>query len=264
MVKLTNTIDVRNELRSTCTPKVNEMIFKFIGPNALNAATKTELLDHIKSVAVKAVQPEVYRQQFFVMRQSDGESTTSYISRLKAQAMLCAFTCAGSCRTATCIASYSEDMIKSQLIAGIRNPAHQSNILSEMAQLTPLELLTTRLLTLESTERATTHFRSPFERLTDSEVTPIRSDYQKSKTTKSQQLRQAPPYKESSSRKCSGCGKQYHPTGRHSCPAWGKTCNKCKRTNHFAAVCRSSSTATILDDDDTHMSHLASVQTSPL
>jgi hypothetical protein len=31
---------------------------------------------------------------------------------------------------------------------------------------------------------------------------------------------------------------------RHShCPAWGKTCNSCKRPNHMSAVCRQPSTA---------------------
>ena len=67
MVSLTLTTEIRNELRSACSPKVNEMLFNFVGPDVLN---DDELMDFIKSVAVKAVHPEVYRQQFFTLRQS--------------------------------------------------------------------------------------------------------------------------------------------------------------------------------------------------
>ena len=34
---------------------------------------------------------------------------------------------------------------------------------------------------------------------------------------------------------CGNCGRVHKP---ESCPARGKTCNNCKKTNHFAAVCR--------------------------
>ncbi|XP_065190696.1 uncharacterized protein K02A2.6-like [Sycon ciliatum] len=39
-------------------------------------------------------------------------------------------------------------------------------------------------------------------------------------------------------RKCSGCGGKWH-DNRSDCPAWGKTCKSCSRSNHFAKVCRS-------------------------
>ena len=41
------------------------------------------------------------------------------------------------------------------------------------------------------------------------------------------------------SRECWNCGctHQYHK--KELCPAYGKTCNKCQKPNHFAAKCRS-------------------------
>lgn len=36
---------------------------------------------------------------------------------------------------------------------------------------------------------------------------------------------------------CSRCGYQHQ---RRSCPAYGKTCKKCKKLNHFAQVCKNS------------------------
>lgn len=38
-------------------------------------------------------------------------------------------------------------------------------------------------------------------------------------------------------RRCSGCNGQWH-SRRQDCPAWGKSCNKCGRRNHFEGVCR--------------------------
>ena len=40
--------------------------------------------------------------------------------------------------------------------------------------------------------------------------------------------------------RCSRCGKSHE---RGNCPAYGKTCNKCKGINHFQAVCHSKVTA---------------------
>ena len=39
---------------------------------------------------------------------------------------------------------------------------------------------------------------------------------------------------------CGKCGKSHE---RGNCPAYGKTCNRCKGINHFKAVCRSKVTA---------------------
>ena len=36
-------------------------------------------------------------------------------------------------------------------------------------------------------------------------------------------------------KKCSRCGRHHQP---RRCPAWGKTCGKCRGANHFATMCR--------------------------
>ena len=38
-------------------------------------------------------------------------------------------------------------------------------------------------------------------------------------------------------RRCGGCGGLWH-ARRELCPAWGKTCHKCQKANHFAKHCR--------------------------
>ena len=249
MANLTDGTMIRNELRSTCSPKVNELLFNFVGPEVLNTASEENLLKYIKSVAVKVVHPEVYRQQFFNLRQNDCETVTCFISRLKAQAMLCDFKTKGSCNIPVCATSYAFDMIRSQLIAGIRNPTHQTKVLTEIATLKTLDDLTSRLLALEATDRASSQFRSPFENA-GSDVTPIKSHPPKPQFTAKKQ--------------CPGCGKAMHQNGRQSCPAWQKVCHKCKKLNHFATVCRSSSVSTISEEPEPNVSHLSSINAEPI
>ena len=267
MARLTDPDDIRNELRSACDPSVNEMLYNFVGPDILNTATEDELLSHIKSVAVKSVHREVYRQQFSSMRQGENESITRYISRLKSQAMLCDFVRKCDCPNHDCRTSFSEDMVMSQIITGLFNPTHQSKVLSDMARITTLQALTERLLTLESTSQATIHFRPEAGLTTTGTTAPIRSDYQRTKIKSIKQGQSSTPtqdIKKPISDKCRGCGRNRHTTGRGQCPAQGQRCNACGKMNHFATVCMSSKTNAISEEESLEdVSFLSSVTNGP-
>jgi len=214
MAKLNDPKKIRQELRLSCSTPVNDLLFNFIGPDALNIASEEVLLKYIKSVAVKKVHPEVYRQQFFVMKQADGESITNYTSRLKSQAMLCQFKRNCDCKSNQCTSSYSEDMIRSQLIAGLRNSSHQVKVLSEIATLATLDALIERLLTLESTEKAAHHFQ-PGNTPLESKSNAIKSEYQKRKFQKPKPISKEsknsePPKPIVKDAKCYGCGEEMH------------------------------------------------------
>ncbi|XP_057299519.1 uncharacterized protein LOC130630139 [Hydractinia symbiolongicarpus] len=222
MTHLQNIQDIRNELRSTCDSNVNEMLYNFVGPDALDRATEAELLSYIKSVAVKTIHPEVYRQQFISMRQSDSETITHFISRLKSQAMLCNFSRKCDCDDQNCEISYSENMIMSQVIAGLLSSSHRTKILSEMTSIETLTQMTDHLLTLEATAQATEHFKPSLP--AQSDVSGVKSDYQRNKRSDLRQKSQGnnrPNYQEGD-RKCRGCGHNRHPKGREQCPAQGK------------------------------------------
>ena len=52
-------------------------------------------------------------------------------------------------------------------------------------------------------------------------------------------------------RECWNCGRRHEFHKRELCPAYGKTCNKCRKPNHFAAKCRSkSNTKSVKSVDD--------------
>ena len=214
MAKLTSPRDIKNELRSACSTSVNELLYNFIGLDALHDADERDLLEYIKSVEVKSVHPEVYQQQFFVMWQCNGETIISFTARLKSQAMLCDSKRNCDCIHHNCTCNYGEDIIKSQLIAGINNHMHQSKVLSEMSTLPILTALLERLLTLESTEKASSHFRPSPDFQTTSQVAPLKSTYQRNKFNLRQPQRnpgrktETPAATTSSPhcRNCRGCG----------------------------------------------------------
>ena len=47
---------------------------------------------------------------------------------------------------------------------------------------------------------------------------------------------------------CFRCGREPHM--KHDCPAWGKTCSKCKLKNHFAECCRTQRVHNIDDEEN--------------
>ena len=158
--KISDPVEIRNELRSTCSPVINKLLFDFVGASTLNSCTEQQLLAHIKSVAVKGVHKEVHHQKFHSLHQLPGEPVTQYLARLRAQAALCEFRV--TCTNGTCVApvSYAEDMIAGQLIAGLANVEHQGTILAEASTLTTLQAKFERLVSLETTDQSTSHLRT--------------------------------------------------------------------------------------------------------
>ena len=79
------------------------------------------------------------------------------------------------------------------------------------------------------------------------EVEKIKKDHHLTETCTAEELRghKSQKYKfqqkDSATRVCSRCECSHPP---HQCPAFGKTCNKCKKVGHFSDVCRTKDTDT--------------------
>ena len=157
MSKISDQTEIRNKLRSTCSSVVNRLLFNFVGGATLNTCTEQQLLDHIKSLAVRGVHKEVHHQKFHNLHQAEDESNTSYFARLRAQASLCEFRTSCPNNTGGSQVSYAEDMISGQMIAGLVNVDHQGKVLAEAASLKDLQAKFDKLVSLEAMDQATTH-----------------------------------------------------------------------------------------------------------
>jgi hypothetical protein len=161
MANVSTVVEIRDNLRQCCSSSLNKRLFDLKGRAMLNAATEVELLEWIKDIAVKGVHKEVHRTHFVNLRNKQGESMTAYLGRLKASAALCDFRVAApaTCDSTTCECTnhgiqitYQDDMVATQLVAGLYNTDHQSRILSESADLNNLDKKFKRLLVLEKSD----------------------------------------------------------------------------------------------------------------
>ena len=258
MCKLTDPTEVRNELRCTCSHDVNQLLFDIVGPRTLDACTETELLAHIKSVAVQGSHKEVHRQRFQALKQDEGQLVTSYLAKLKSQAKLCDFNV--TCTNPMCLrsVSYSTNMVAGQLIAGLYNADHQAKVLAEAASLTTLQAKFDRLVSLETTDTATKRLNMTVAngpsssnvltsgtRRQNQVFQPRRRPFQQQQRQYQRQQQQQyrpPPPQNPSVYACKGCGETSHPPGksmrRADCPAFNQTCNNCGIKGHLLKVCR--------------------------
>ena len=161
MANLTDIDGIRDNLRQCCSVQLNKRLFDVKGAATLNAAAEADLLVWIKEIAVKGMHKEVHRTQFVHCKQKQGECLNSYHGRLKAESKLCDFRipAPATCSENTCTCpnhgmqiSYQDDMVATQLVAGLYNSEHQAKVLSESATLVTLEDKLKRLAVLETSD----------------------------------------------------------------------------------------------------------------
>ena len=89
MCKLTNPSTICNELRMACIPELNRLLFDLMGADTLNTASEDQLLQYIKLVTVRGLHKEVYWQNFYSMKQKEGELIKYFLARLRARVKFC-------------------------------------------------------------------------------------------------------------------------------------------------------------------------------
>ena len=266
MVNLTDLGLTRMELRSACSEDVNKLLFEYVGSTALDTCSENQLLEHIKSVAVKSVHKEVHQVAFNKMIQNPGESVTNYVARLKAKAFLCGFEVTCTDHETPVTISYAEQMVAQRLVAGLSNQEHQRKVLAEASALVTLSDKVNRLHMLETTEESVTMLHKPppseasFHRPTPpSEASFHRSTYKKGKSGQKK-------FSTAIEGKCRWCGRTTHPGGksmdRVNCPAKDANCSNCRRFGHFKEVCEQSKNAAA-DSDQQQCSPAIIEQTLP-
>lgn len=244
MTGLSSEEEIRMELRASCSVDVNKFLFEFVGPTVLNNATEEELLNHIRKIAVKSTHKEVHRMNFGKLSQSEKETITHYVARLKAKAALCDFNVVCTVTDPPTPVSYADQMIAQQMIAGLRNQQHQSKILSEASILPTLLSKIERLQSLETTEESANEMqRTPISAQPPTQAAAARSQFKRNKKIPATVCNEEAG-DSTQGKICNGCGRSSHPAGktmaRKDCPAFKKSCDSCGIKGHFKAVCRKS------------------------
>ncbi len=178
------------------------------------------------------------RYRFNRRGQEPGETYDQYRTTLRKLAEGCDF------QTIT-----PDEILRDRLVFGIRDAKTRERLLRESK------------LTLEKTDEICHVAESMMAQMkvaedssgaTVSVIKPANEQQQKSHDTKA-------PAAGRSARECWNCGRKHERYKRELCPAYGKTCNKCHKQNHFAAKCRSTeqSVKTIDDSDEIYQTQAA-------
>ena len=179
------------------------------------------------------------RYQFNLCQQNADELEDGFVNRLRKKASTCQF------------GSLIEEMIRDRLVIGINDHSTKLRLLKEEN----LDL-NKALVMCRSNEIASQQLKSmKLEEKKTEEVSVVKDRQQKkSKPRNARNARNSPtksrnsaswdPKKNADQRtksfQCFHCGhKERH--SLENCPAFGHECKACKRPNHFASVCRSSS-----------------------
>ena len=165
---------------------------------------------------------EIMEHFRFNMRdQRSDESFTEWLADLRAIAKTCSF---------NSIQKVEDTLLRNRIIHGIRDKKAQAKMLDRRGA--DLETVIDIARTCEATEH---HLKTISQ---TSDVHAVNSDksYKKNKRF----TKRKPTTQPDNVKKCLFCMKE-HVMRKESCPAWGKTCNTCKKTGHFkgSKMCKS-------------------------
>ena len=238
---------IRQELLSACSSDLERQLFHLRG-TALNQSNESDLLAQIKAVAVRGLHTAVHRSQFHALRQAQGEDITHFVSRLRSKAALCDFSVTAhrphEASTEPGPISYEEDVLQTQMVVGLYNPEHQSQILSAADRYPTFTQKFQALLAMQAAEdsekQLQTDASAPGRQAAPDVTAAHRSAYQRQQRQKSVNPPRA--YSQEQLSLCGWCGGEHKTSGTRyqhsSCPARGKTCTNCQKRNHFARACR--------------------------
>lgn len=148
------------------------------------------------------------RHKFFTYKQKEGQSFHEFVIQLKRLSSDCEFN------------DLKDSLIRDTIIIGINDERLRERMLRE-----PDLDLSKALLLGNSAEQTRNHVKE----LRQVEVSEI--DSIKSKSSANNRRSDRPMIEH-----CKYCGGSHR---RGACPAYGQTCNKCKKSNHFSKVCQS-------------------------
>ena len=197
----------------------------------------------IKRYVEGHVNETVERRNFRKRMQQVGEAFDDFLVSLRELVKTCNF-CSDDC---------TNKNIRDQIIEGLLDADTTERLLQE----TDLSLAKT--ITICQAQEAAKRQRASMQSHSTESVAALH---------KPPDWKQRPPVST-----CPGCGAPAHPTGRTQCPAYNQTCFNCRKTGHFARVCRSKAprqrgphmeTSTTSQTKLSNIHHMSSSDPAPL
>ena len=159
------------------------------------------------------------RNQFYSAAQQQHETIKQFLDRLRHLALTCKF-------------AQEENMIRDFLVLRCRDSAATTRLFRKQEEPT-LKVAIDELKVSESTKKQMKSMASGSEQqlhhMKNKRTSPKKDTKQQYRKPKQQATQR-------NNNDCIFCGKVHKP-GKTACPAYGKTCSKCKRQHHFASVC---------------------------
>ena len=211
-----------DELWSCMTEELRQLAFAEGGSDSLQ--TEADMTTRIKKLAVVALHPSVHVVTLHELKQQSDENVQSFAARVKGVAASCGLQKVCTSHTCQEVVSFTEETCYHVVLAGLADISMKERALTQsmMNTITDLSSLVTWCTADEGGRLGTPH--------TGTVGRVKQSAYRK------QQHQQHTD-------KCGYCGGQQHGDGSRQvrskeCRAFGKTCTKCSKPDHFASVCR--------------------------
>jgi len=201
------------------------------GENTLKAAE-----DALEAYFIPKKNIVYERYEFNTCTQQAEENIDSYVSRLRKLSSTCKF------------GALTDDLIRDRLIIGLNSRSTQLRLLKEqdlsltkaLGMCRASENAEKQVKVIHNKEPSSENINIVKTRQTrrrqqgESTARATQSNFHRGSTTKPTAK---PPQTGTQRELCFFCGNKRH-QNRKECPAYGQTCRKCKKVNHFAKVCR--------------------------
>jgi len=181
----------------------------------------------------------VDRHRFLTRDQASGESIDQYVTELRTLAAACEW------------GELKDDLICSRIVSGISSRTVRERLLreSQLSLKRAVEICRVAELSKEQLKLFGSEANVSQVKHRASNRPQHKGSADKPQETKKFTQRQ----QDNTRAVCGNCGSN-HPKGQ--CPAFGKKCNKCKRLNHYAKMCRSSKNVNSIQQDEGNEDHL--------
>lgn len=207
--------------------------------NPENTLTLANIITKLDAYIIGEVNETVERYNFNQRCQKEEESIDTYVTALRTLAKTCSF--------CDCL---SDSLIRDRMVVGIRDSQARKRLL-QMRNLSLKKCIDI----CKGFETATKNLKRMTSEQSTDEVNRV-GVTQKSKGARRKKSSARSTSSDAEIKRCKFCGRE-HPMDKTQCPAYGQTCTKCKRLNHFASMCKTKK-VNYVDEEDSRVNSIDS------